>query len=90
MKQSWYPNVAKKIISRGYINLNRTLNIRFLEDDTANTDIFSYIFFLIGAALIGAFYKYFDDLNTQIIILLLIIILILIRYIVMDKFSNAA
>lgn len=90
MKCSWYLNVTKKIISQGYINLNRTSNIILLEDDTANTDIFSYIFFLIGAALIGAFYKYFDDLNSKIIIILLIIILILVRFIVMDKFSNAA
>ncbi len=90
MKYSWYLDVTKKLISQSYINLNRTLNIRFFEDDSANTDIFSYIFFLIGAALIGAFYKYFDNLNSQIIIILLIIILILVRFIVMDKFSNAA
>ena len=89
MKYSWYLNVTKKIISQGYINLNRTLNIKLLEDDSANTDIFSYIFFLMGAALIGAFYKYFDDSNYKIIIVLLIVILILIRFIVMDKLSNA-
>lgn len=72
---------TKKSCWREYITVNA---FEFIKNNTANanTDIWSNIFFIFTAVLIGALYNYSEKRSE---IVLLLIILTLLRYIVMEK-----